>query len=171
LIWERVERHRNYCSAVYKATTPRVRGEMRFVSAVVAAAAEAVVIVVIVGFFGEGGGDGDGDRDGGVGGGAGAGAGTIGSGSGCTGSCIEVGSGGSIFEESAATTALRFSQTAASVVRKQLFTALLAAPPASLLPILETSQVSLALLLVVLPGQKTRPYSALNGILTISSLK
>jgi hypothetical protein len=165
---ERAERHRNYCSAVYKATRPRVRGEMYFGSGVAAAAAATAVIV---GSFGEGGGDGDGDRDGGVGGGAGAGAGTIGSGSGCTGNWIEDGSGGSIFEDSAAATALRLSQTAANVVRKQLFTALLAATPASLLPILETSQVSLSLLLVVLPEQKIRPNSALNGILTILSLK
>jgi hypothetical protein len=130
-----------------------------------------VVVLAVVGSFEEGGGEGDGDRDGGgVDKGAGAGAGVIGSGSGCTGHCVEGGSGGSIFEESAAATARRLSQTAPNVARKQALTALLVAAPAILLPILETSDVFLALLLVLLE-QRTRPNSVLKGILTISSLK
>ena len=132
-----------------------------------------VSVAVVVGSLEEGGGEGDGDgeRDGGgVDDGAGACAGAIGSGSGCTGHCVEGGSGGSIFEESAAAIARRLSQTAPNVVRKQALTALLVAAAAILLPILETSEVFLALLLV-LPEQKTRPNSALKGILTISSLK
>lgn len=133
------------------------------------------VLVVVVRFLEEGGGDG------GVGVGAGAGAGTTGSGSGCTGrsGIIEGGSGGSNFEEFAAAAAAaadisatrRLSQTAANVVCKQAFTALLVVAVASLLPILDNSEVILALLVLVLLGQKTTPYSALKGTRTISSLK
>jgi hypothetical protein len=132
------------------------------------------VVVAVVGFFEDGGGDGDGDGVGGVGVGAGVGAGIIGSGSGCTGKSIEGGSGGRHFEESPPADAARrllSKITASSVVRKQLLTALLVAAAAIFLPILDNSNVFLALLLLALPEQKMSPYSMLKGILIISTLK
>lgn len=134
---------------------------------------DALVSVVVVGSFEEGGGDGEGEGEGGVGVGAGpgAGAGPIGRGSGCTGTPTKGGSAGRTFENFDAARRRRSQTTASNVVRRQFLTARLVVAAASLLPILEISDVVILALLLVLPEQRTTPYSMPKGSLTMSSLK
>jgi len=131
------------------------------------------VSVVVVWSFEEGGGDGEGDGDGegGVGVGAGAGAGTTGSGKGCTGTSTKGGSAGRTLENFDAARRRRSQATASNVVRRQFLTARLVVAAASLLPILEISDVVILALLLVLPEQRTTPYSIPKGSLTMSGLK